>query len=187
MLESAALALVGKTVLAEGIKFLFGQAAEVLKRWRARKDEAPGEPSEAITTAPPPAGVFDGPSEPLAVDPDAMARLEGNLLTLRGALANYADGIEPIDPGNEQMLQAVDALRQVMEAIHQRRLTFKGEGRDPAGTRVEGAIDVDIVAGHAAAVEARLIKSGWITGTATAKHLESGASLHGVKGDQIGE
>ena len=74
-----------------------------------------------------------------------------------------------------------------MEAIHQRRLTFKGERRDSVKTRVEGSIDVDTVAGHAAAVEAGLIKSGWITGEATAKQVESGASLHGVKADQIGE
>jgi len=36
-------AAIGAAALTEGIKFLYGQAGEILKRWRERKDKAAQE------------------------------------------------------------------------------------------------------------------------------------------------
>ena len=51
------LAAVGAVALTEGIKFLYGQAGEALKRWRARQQAASAEAPVAVEL---PADAFEG-------------------------------------------------------------------------------------------------------------------------------
>jgi hypothetical protein len=187
MAEEFTLAVAGGVVLTEGIKFLYNQAAEVLKRWRERRDSASGAKHEKIPVTETPPPIFEGELAPLEIHLDMVEPLKDHLLKLRGSLANYADELEPVDPSNQQLLETIDALRQVMEAVFQQPLTFRGEKRSASGPVVEGTIDAEIIAGKAAAVEANLISSGRVVGTSTTKRVEEKGTLYGVKADKIGE
>src|SRR4029453_12668768 len=78
MADPLTLAAVGALALAEGIKFLYGQAGEVLKRWRERKATAATGPtpvaSEPVAVELP-AAAFDGRLRDPRLDFRVVARL----------------------------------------------------------------------------------------------------------------
>jgi len=49
--DTLSAAVIGSAALTEGIKFLYRQAGEILKRWRERRDK-PREEQPLMTTAP---------------------------------------------------------------------------------------------------------------------------------------
>ena len=172
---------VAATVLVEGIKFLYGQAAEVLKRRRERR--VAEDPVVEVAESP---QALEGDLAQLTIDPDAAERLEPELLSLYAALTPYAQDLAPADPADEGLLRTVDALRRVLEAVYQQRLTFAGEARPPSGPVVEGRIDVKEVEGYVAAVEAELVASGHVIGNAFVDRVGPGGRAYGVKVDRVG-
>ena len=189
MVDPLTLSAIGAVAITEGIKFLYGQASELLKRWRGRKDAAKDASTQLNNTEPvdvtlPP--VFEGHLSAPHIHFDAVERVEEQLRELRKDLSEYADGIELVDVKDANLLQRVDALRQLLEAVYQQRITFKGEQRPPSGPVVEGRIDVEEVAGYAAAVRARQIVSGTVRAEAKAKRVEPGAQFIGIDTDSIG-
>jgi len=117
---------------------------------------------------------------------DAVERVEEQLRELRKDLSDYADGIELVDVKDQNLLKRIDALRQILEAVYQQRITFKGEQRPPSGPVVEGRIDVEEVAGYTAAVRARQIFGGTVRAEANARRVEPGGQVIGVDTDSIG-
>jgi hypothetical protein len=189
MPDPLTLSAIGAVAITEGIKFLYDQASEILKRWRERKDAAKDasiqlDKTEPIDVKLPP--VFEGQLSAPHIHFDAVERVEEQLRELRKDLSDYADEIESVDLKDETLLQRVDALRQLLEAVYQQRITFKGEQRPPSGPVVEGRIDVEEVAGYAAAVRARQIISGTVSAEATVRRVEPGGQVIGVDADSIG-
>jgi hypothetical protein len=189
MLDPLTLSAIGAVAITEGIKFLYSQAGEILKRWRERKDTAKDASVQLNNTEPidfklP--QVFEGQLSAPHIHFDTVERVEEQLRRLRWDLSNYADGIELVDAKDTSLLQRIDALRQLLEAIYQQRITFKGEQRPPSGPVVEGRIDVEEVAGYAAAVRARQIVNGTVRAEAKANHVEPGGQFIGVDTDSIG-
>lgn len=186
MADPLTLSAVGAAVITEGIKFLYGQAAEAVKRFReSRKASGTAKPVPADVSPPP--HVFAGELAPLEFHFEKVQPLEQHLITLRKALSDHAAGLEVVTAEDHALIEAVDSLRQAMEAVYQQRLTFLGEQRAPSGPVVEGTIDVDAVAGTATAVEATLIASGRVIGEVRAKRVESGGAVHGVKVGTVGK
>jgi hypothetical protein len=132
--EGMNMTALGSTALSEGIKFLYSQAAEALKRWRERQDKPAREPSSHPT---PP--VFTENAGALAFHLDKVEALEEPLRKLMHSLADYASGTKPVNPGHSELMAAVHALRLAMEQVHQHALTFKGEQRG-AGPGLIGSI-----------------------------------------------
>lgn len=189
MLDPLTLSAIGALAITEGIKFLYGQAGEILKRWREHKDAAKDASTQLNKTEPldvklPP--IFEGQLSAPHIHFGAVEWVEEQLRELRKDLSDYADGIELVDVTNENVLQRVDALRQLLEAVYQQHITFKGEQRPPSGPVVEGRIDVEEVAGYVAAVRARQIVSGTVSAEAKARRVEPGAQFIGVDIDSIG-
>lgn len=190
MLEPITLSAVSAVALTEGIKFLYEQAGEVLKRWRERKkaaskDTATNLPKETIAVKLP--AIFEGQFSTIQIHFDVVEKLEKPLQELTDRVSGYADGRKEVDSTDKDLLDQIDAIRQILEAVYQQRITFKGEQRAPSGPVVEGTIDVESVAGRAAGVEAKIISSGRVVGTANAIRVEETGTLHGVKVDQVGE
>jgi hypothetical protein len=188
MVEPVTLAVVGTVALTEGIKFLYTQAGEVLKQWRERRDAAQtgtAEPDNSGSMDIELSDAFEGQLSEPKIHFDVLQRLEEDLREARKSLSDYADGIEKVDNSDEDLLAKIDALRRLLEAVLQERITFKGEQRPPSGPVVEGHIDVDEVAGHAAAVRARRITGGHIVGGGTAKRVEPGGRFIGIEADEI--
>jgi hypothetical protein len=190
MVDPFSLSAIGAVALTEGIKFLYGQAGEALKRWRERKDAAVKNPSaladpvQPVVIALPP--LFDGQLSSPQIHFDAVERLEEQIRALRKDLLEYADGTEAVDINDRALLERIDALRTVLEVVYQQRLTFKGEQRPPSGPLVEGSVDVDEVAGYVAAVRVRQITEGNVKGSAKVQRVDAGGQIIGVDIDTIG-
>jgi len=198
MPEPLTIAAVGAIVLTEGIKFLYGQATEVLKRWRDRKeaaakgDTAAAEAAARVTLESPPIvegkPLIEGRLAPPVIDFEVVERSAETLGDLRRGLAPYADVVDPkpIDAQNEQLTETADAVRQLLEAVYRQRITFQGEQRPASGPVVEGELKVDQVLGDAAAVRARVIASGYVLGRVQAGTVGPGGRISAVDADTIG-
>jgi hypothetical protein len=189
MADPLTLAAVGAVAITEGIKFLYGQAGEALKRWRERQSAkaAAAEP----TTAEPvsvqlPADAFEGQLQEPRLHLDAVARLEQELRDLRAAVADYAQGIDEVDPNDKRLLEKVDGLRRAMEAVYGQRIVFKGEAGPSSGTAVVGEAKVREVLGYVAGLRAREIISGSVTGRVEADTVATGAQAVGLEVETIG-
>jgi hypothetical protein len=127
------LTVLGGVAAAEGIKFLYGQAAELLKGWRERRKAGrEGELRVPIM----PNTILDGdPADPVA-DPEVVEREQTALIDLVGSLSPYAQGLADIDLGDEALAERAGTLRALLEAAYGQRFTFRGEERDRTGVRV---------------------------------------------------
>jgi len=184
MTDPLSAAALGGVVLTEGIKFLYRQAGEVLKRWRERR-ERDSAPAERATLRPP-EGLLEGTVEPAEPQDDQADLLEQELRETRRQLADYAEGIEVPKPGDRLVAEQADALRRLLEAVYGQRITFRGEHRLPSGPLLTGEIDVKQVAGDVAAIRAKVIRSGEVRGIAKADRVEQGGKLSAVDIDHIG-
>jgi hypothetical protein len=187
-------AALGMAALTEGIKFLYGQAGELLKRWRERRDwgtqDTPNAEDIAASTEPAnvvlPANVFEGQLVNPSIHLDALNASVEQLSGLRQDLTPYIDGFKNIESGDEHLLVRVDALRQLLEAIYQQRITFKGEPRLVSGPLVGVKIDVEKIAGDVAALRVKEMRSGVIKTEAHAKSVEPGGKFTGAEIERIG-
>jgi hypothetical protein len=185
MADPFTLTAVGAVVLTEGIKFLYGQAGDALKRWRERKAAGKSAGVEPVDVQLP-SEAFAGQLERPQLHFDAVERLEQELRDLRTAVADYADGIDPVNPKNEELLQTTDALRQAMEAVYGQRITFAGEPRPPSGPLVAGEANVDQVHGYVAGLRARKIVGGTAKGVIRSTFVARGAEAVGLEVGTIG-
>jgi hypothetical protein len=173
------IAAVGAVALTEGVKFLYGQAGDILKEWRSRgktvksQEKAP----EAISLP----NVFDGQLQEPSIDYGVVATLEPDLARLYRELSEYATDLLPIEAGDEQLLRNVDALRQCLESVLHQRITFKGEKRPRSGTLVEGHVVAETIAGEATGVEGEGRAGGEVHGSVEARTVKRGAKVTGTK------
>jgi hypothetical protein len=182
MVDPFSLGALGALAATEGIKFLYSQAAEVLKRWRAREAGKEAEAQAQIPVASP--EVLNGTLTRLTVDFSALDRLHGDIRMLAGVLGNYVGGLEEPDPADPDVVATATTLRNLLEVVYGQRITFKGEERPPSGPVVTGRADIDRVIGDVAGVRARLIRSGRVEGELKA-HEVTGRGA-GVDADTIG-
>ncbi|GAA2513548.1 hypothetical protein [Streptomyces longisporus] len=170
MPEPLTLAALGGAAIAEGIKFLYAQAGELLRR---RREHADGEAEETATPA-----VISEPELLPRLDLTRIEGLEDELRLLRSDLHEYATGVDIVtDPPDSALIQRVDALRQVFECIYGTRLMFAGEARRAAD--VSGAMTAQDVAGYVAAVRAS--GSGTFRGVTKVGRVEKGGEAVGVE------
>jgi hypothetical protein len=178
--------------LTEGVKFLYGQATELLKRWRERRDAASKEAVSSVPATEPvavvlPQTVFSGQLSATQIHFAALDRLAQPMRDLRKTLGEYVDGIETVSPSDEHLITIMDALRQILEGVYQARLTFKGEQHPPSGPLVEGLVDVNEVFGIVSGVVANVIGAGVrVRGEVKAQTVKSGGDVAGVRTEKLG-
>ncbi len=173
---------VATAALQEGVKFLYEQAGEVLRAWRARRRD-PTAPPPVVVAAP--AQVTVGSPHPGSSVPDPATVV--TLEDLRADVERMATGeLSVDDPGART---TIAALREVVEAALGAPITFVGEAprsvrvtdvnvvvRDVrgrvAGVRLDTGQDADVRDVHVAAgnVEA----SGEVVGVQIGGGSESG-------------
>lgn len=123
------LASVGGVVISEGIKFLYGQAADLLRRWRERADKLQkGEaaPKEVTVGVDPPEALDHGFFE-ARVDLDELGLVRTELLEFIGQFAPYVTGAEDLPGDDQTFLERVAALRSLISSVYGRPLRFRGE------------------------------------------------------------
>jgi hypothetical protein len=127
MNEWVNLSTLGTIVLQQGVRFLYEQATAALKR---KFEPHGGGAPQAPPRFPP---IFDDVSGPLAYHVDKIEALEGPLRKLSEVVSKWANGVEPVNPADTELIMATAALRLAMEQVFQQRLTFKGEQRSNEG------------------------------------------------------
>lgn len=187
MAEPFSLGALGALAATEGIRFLYSQAAEVMKRWR---DKEAGKDAEAATPVPVPeveakAVLAEAPRSP-TVDFEALERLHAEIPPLAGFLGNYANGFSEPDPADRELMEAADRLRRALEVVYGQRITFKGEQLDSAGVVVVGRAEAGKVAGDLAGARVQLVRSGRIDGTAKVVKVTEKGRVTGVDAGPVG-
>jgi hypothetical protein len=149
MSDPMSLGALGAVALSEGIKFVYDQAKELLKRWRAKRDR---EVVEVAASSP---DVLDAPLAAAEVPEAVVADNAESLTSLRRALIDYAEEGRTPDPRDPDLLAKVDALRRLLELAYGQRITFKGEQREPTGSRVDIMVEANVVEGYLAGLRSR--------------------------------
>jgi hypothetical protein len=182
--EPVSLAVLSAVALTEGIKFLYGQAGELLRRRSERKEaQAKGEGDPlGEPLAAPSRELLAGDPGPLVADPVVLDGLAGELARLRTVLEPYALGHRPVSAGHAGLLDRVDALRRGLEAVYGRRLSFAGEDREPSGTRIDGVAEAQTVRGYVAGVSVEDVSGvAEVKGTARVGDVEEGGRVFGAE------
>lgn len=183
MVDPLTLSALGTAALTEGVRFLYEQATELLRR---RRDSKAKELEQSGTSVAVPA--LEGQLAPLVPNPAVLARHQADLREVRRTLQDYVEEIEPIDPSDRGLLVAAEEIRRLLEAIYGQRITFRGELRPASGPLVEGEIEVTTVVGEAAAVQARSVTgSATVRGVVRAQEVTGTGKIVGVSIDRIGD
>jgi hypothetical protein len=185
-LTLTALAAVGLT---EGIKFLYGQASELLaaNRERRRARLAGTAASDTATMPDLTSPDLDRPLPKPIADLTVVDAEEQRLARLAGALSPYALNQLDLPEDEREVRSTAGELRTLLEAIYGQRITFKGERRDATGTRVVIDQRLGEHYGEAVGVDATTIGEGAdveVTQSATRTHPDS--RIVGAKVKDIG-
>lgn len=167
---------VENAALAEGVKFLYQQAAEVLSSWRARRRDRQARPPKALEA---PVAIQVENPQPL---PDPASP------EMADVLQELKDLVEPIKDGEVTLLaiaarQAIARLRELLEVVVRSPITFAGE---PPRTVAVSDVTVVVqrVAGEVTGVRAdlaRLQGSAFVEAVRVhAGDVDSGGSVTGV-------
>lgn len=153
MPDPITLGVLGGLAATEGIKFLYDQAGALLQAWRERRNaarEAEREPSVAEPLdVPISAGdVLDSAMSSARADAGVVAQNENLMDDLQALIGRYASGDREVPDTDDVLAGRLAELRGLLEAAYGQRLTFKGEQRDPTGTRVSVEQVVEEVGGR---------------------------------------
>ena len=176
--DPLSLAVLGGAAATEGIKFLYGQAAEVIKAWRARRKDRE-QPLEVPIVE---TSVLDAPPAGTAVDPAVLAQAHTTMLKLWQQLAPYAQDLETVEDTDVELARAAGELRALLEAAYGQRFTFRGERREPTGTRVAVEQVLGTVAGLAVGVEGDIGPGATVVVRQDADEVTAEGTVFGVKG-----
>jgi MoxR-like ATPase len=197
MADPVTLTVLGSWAAAEGIKFLYGQAGELLKAWRERRRQkaevnAADQPAELDAAEQRPAeltvpiiatDVLDAAPTRAVADAGVLDRQHKEMVQLVGALSPYALDQADIDLTDEELADQAGRLRALLEAAYGQRFTFRGEQRDPTGTRVTVSQVLGEVAGTVVGVEATVAVGAEVEVDQQIDKVSSEGSVTGFKGD----
>lgn len=187
------LADLGTTALSEGIRFLFDQARALLDRRRSRQEgdgegdgAATDESGDGVVRLPPAA--FTGTLDTRRLDEAALAESVAALRQLRTDLFPFVDDEGSVHPGDVELLQRVDQLRRVLEAIYGQRITFVTEqGERPAsGTIIDTSIDVGQINAEVVGVSVGRVDGGRFTTKIRGQSVGPGGRVVGFQADSVG-
>ena len=120
----------------EGIKFIYGQAAEVLSEWRRRRKQDPSDERDLDVPVLARA-VLDAPPSGSTASAAVIARDYQDLVRLSGALSPYALNQADVSAGDAELASAAGQLRDLLEAVYGQRFTFRGERRAEASAVID--------------------------------------------------
>ncbi|MEU9349103.1 hypothetical protein AB0D74_48685 [Streptomyces sp. NPDC048278] len=183
------LADLGTTALSEGIRFLFDQARALLDRRRSRQEgdgAATDESGDGVVRLPPAA--FTGTLDTRRLDEAALADSVAALRQLRTDLFPFVDDEGSVQPGDAELLQRVDQLRRLLEAVYGQRITFVTEaGERPAsGTVIDTRIDIEQINAEVVGVSVGRVDGGRFSTKIRGRNVGPGGRVVGFQADSVG-
>jgi S1-C subfamily serine protease len=138
MSDPVSLAAIGAPIVAEGVKFLYGQARALLRAWNQRRstgtDIAEGE---SLDVALPPNAALAVQPAAGGADASRVAQASDQLQELAKALAPFAEEWQPLPDEGRTLPPAATTLRELLEAIYRQPLSFQGEQRERTGAELD--------------------------------------------------
>jgi hypothetical protein len=180
MSEPVTLAALGAAALTQGINFLYGQAAELLKRRRDRRDAATQPASDKPILA--------GELADVEVDEQILEERNEELRELTEQLRPYATGDRQVDePPDAALIAKVEALRGLLELAYGQRITFDGEERGPTGTAIEVKLVARRVDGELTVADIGELRGGSrVSATGEVGDVGPDAKVTGFRGNVAG-
>jgi hypothetical protein len=178
MADPLTLALLGGVAATEGIKFLYGQAAEVIKAWKARRDERQRALEVPIVET----SVLDAAPAGTAVDAAVLDQHHTTMVELWARLAPYAQGLQDVDITDDALARTAGGLRALLEAAYGQRFTFRSEHREPTGTVVTVAQALGAVSGLAVGVQGDVGPGATVAVRQDATEVTGDGTVIGVQG-----
>ena len=183
------LATVESSVLNEGVKFIFAQLTDLLRRLRERREQkhgaSPPAPTDLVVAAQSPEAL-DGALTPSTVSVGELTRLEPQMRELRQQLADYADGIESADNQDVEFLALFDEARSLLEIVLGQRITFRGEQASASGTTIDAKVRASEIEGYLAGIRVRRVSPGTqVTARVEADVVRPGGSVIGVDAESL--
>jgi hypothetical protein len=194
MPDPITIASVSAIVLTEGIKFLYGQASDVIKRWNDRRNKSHQEQTEsklpekeAVALPAMPLEIFQGQLTPPDIHYAQVEKVYEPLSKLRRELLDYQDGSKPVDLRDQDLIKKVDALRRLLEIVYQQRITFKDEKRPASGPTVISNVEIKEILGEVVGIDAGKISSGaTLESNVKSDYLGPGGKATGIRINNIG-
>ena len=175
------LATLGSTVVVEGVKFLYGQAGELLKRFYDREQQGSADKGVPIAVSGKLPEQLDGGTISAEIAPATLAESVERLEDARSKLLKYVEGGRPFDLSNDQLLTHADELRNLLGKLLGRPIYFQGEPRPASpGTSVQGEAIAGKVFGKMHGVEAGKISNANVEGKAEAGTVGPDGTVTGV-------
>ncbi|GAA3431792.1 hypothetical protein [Kutzneria kofuensis] len=178
MSDPLTLAALGGVVAAEGIKFLYGQVAEVVKAWRTRRDER----RKALEVPIVPTAALDAAPARTEVDAAVVDQHHAAMVELWARLAPYANGLQEVDVTDDELARTAGELRALLEAAYGQRFTFRGEHREPTGTLVTVTQAVGPVSGRVVGVRGDVGSGAAVEVRQEATEVTADGTVIGVDG-----
>jgi hypothetical protein len=172
MPEPVTLAVLGTAALMQGINFLYGQATELLKRRRDRRDAASD------------AAVLDGELA-ADVDEEVVEQRSEQLRMLTEQLQPFVTGARRVgEPPDAELIARVEALRGILELAYRQRITFDGEDREPTGASIDAKVIAGRVDGELAVVDVDQLQPGTrVKASGTVGDVGPGGKVTGFRGN----
>lgn len=195
MADPLTLTVLGAVAATEGIKFLYGQASELLKAWRERRAAASAaavasvesaesvESGEALVVPVIATEILDGEPVGDTVDTEVVAQEQRAFVQLAGALSPYAQGLAEVELDDAQLAEDAGRLRALLEAAYGQRFTFRGEQRERTGTRVSVKQVLGEVAGTVVGAAADVAGDAEVSVDQQADKVTQEGSVTGFKGN----
>jgi hypothetical protein len=175
------LSVLGAAAATEGIKFLYGQASDLLKAWRDRRKDGGGPTELAVPIRS--SKDLEGTPTQMPPDPAIVEQHLDELIELSAKLSSYDAGHREVDVDDAALAEAFARLRSLLEAIYHQRLTFDGEQRPATGTEVTVNQVIDELYGSATGMNARVRAGAHAHVDQAVKSLMPGAELKGYEGE----
>ena len=183
MPEPLTLAVLSAVALTEGIKFLYGQAGELLRRrWERKEAQAKGAAIRSLSRSRHRRLGYSRATWAASGRPGGPRWSGwGPCRAAYGAGALCA-GPAPVSADDVTCFERADALRQGLEAVYGRRLSFADEDREPSGTRIEGVAEAQTVRGVVAGVSVEDVSGvAEVKGTARVGDVEESGRVFGAE------
>jgi hypothetical protein len=178
MADPVTFSVLGSWAALEGIKFLYSQAAEVVKAWRERRKQKSSAPLEVPVEA---SAALDGAPGGSVLDTAVLDREGAALASLVGRLSPYAQDLADLDLDDTELAEQAGQLRAILEAAYGQYFTFRGEQRPTTGTRVTVSQTLGQVAGTVVGAEAD-VSMGTVDVQQQVTTVEAGGAVTGFKG-----
>lgn len=178
MADPLTLAVLSGVAATEGIKFLYGQAAEVIKTWRAHRDERRQAMDVPIVKT----AALDAAPVDTAVDTAVIDQHHAAMVGLWAQLAPYAQGLQDVDLNDEALARTAGELRALLEAAYGQRFTLRGEHREPTGTKVTVTQVLGSVSGLAVGVQGDVSPGATVTVRQDAVDVTVDGTVIGLRG-----